>query len=539
MIAAILRAQFLSMRIGASRGATLGIVTGAIWYGMWCFVAGALYLVSGRADAAQLDRGLPLVLAGVCAYWQLIPVISASMGSGLDLRKLLVYPAPHEKLFLVEVLLRLTTGAEMVLVLVAGTLGLLRNPLAGGWAAAPGLVPAILIFILFNLLLASGVRSLLERLLTNRKIRELLGILLLSVYVVPRLLTYTGVRPGASNGLFRAVSAAVFPWAAAAHAGLPLAPGESRWLGLLSLGVWTLLAWWFGRAQFERNLRYDAIAAQATPLRDTASRAQVWKDRFYRLPSLIWPDPVAAMVEKELRSLARAPRFRMVFIMGFTFGLAVWFPAMAGRHDRHATLPQYFLIVVCVYALTLLGQVSYWNCFGFDRSAAAIYFIAPQPLRKTLIGKNIASMVFVYLEVLVLIGISLALRLTSGWSNAVETLLVVGICSLYLLGIGNLSSVHYPRGLSPERVSQGGSAGRFQGLIFLLYPFTLLPVFLAYLARWALGSELAFALVMGIAATIGGVVYWIAMESAVHTANRRREQILRDLSGGEGPVAAD
>ena len=45
-------------------------------------------------------------------------------------------------------------------------------------------------------------------------------------------------------------------------------------------------------------------------------------DRFFRLPSLVLPDPLAAIVEKELRSLARTPRFRTVFIMGFTFGLA-------------------------------------------------------------------------------------------------------------------------------------------------------------------------------------------------------------------------
>ncbi|HYW45818.1 MAG TPA: hypothetical protein VE959_23335, partial [Bryobacteraceae bacterium] len=142
------------------------------------------------------------------------------------------------------------------------------------------------------------------------------------------------------------------------------------------------------------------------------------------------------------------------------------------------------------------------------------------------------------LEVLVLVGITVALRITRGWPRVIETLVVVGVCSLYMFGIGNLSSVHFPRGVSPQRVSQGGGSG-FQGLLFLLYPLALLPVLLAYLARYALGSELAFWLVMSIAATIGGVVYWIAMESAAHAATRRREQILQELSKGEGPVAAE
>ena len=147
----------------------------------------------------------------------------------------------------------------------------------------------------------------------------------------------------------------------------------------------------------------------------------------------------------------------MVFIMGFTFGLMVWFPMIAGRHSGHAAAgSRYFLIVVCVYALTLLGQVTYWNCFGFDRSAAVIYFAAPQPLRKTLAGKNIASLFFIYLEVLVLTSVTAALQLSGGWRTVIETLLVVGVCSLYLLALGNISL----GALSARIASRAGVAGR-------------------------------------------------------------------------------
>ena len=60
---------------------------------------------------------LPWAFLAICAYWQMMPILSASMGAGLDLRKLMVYPVPHRQLFLVEVLLRFTSGAEMLLVL--------------------------------------------------------------------------------------------------------------------------------------------------------------------------------------------------------------------------------------------------------------------------------------------------------------------------------------------------------------------------------------------------------------------------------------
>ena len=120
-----------------------------------------------------------------------------------------------------------------------------------------------------------------------------------------------------------------------------------------------------------------------------------------------------------------------------------------------------------------------------------------------------------------------------------KTLLVVAVSALYMLALGNISSVQYPRALNPDRVSQGGASSRFQALIMILYPLSLLPVLLAYLARYGFDSELAFYLVLGFAAVIGGVVYWIAMESAVTAAQVRREQIIHELSSGDGPVTAN
>jgi ABC-2 type transport system permease protein len=117
-------------------------------------------------------------------------------------------------------------------------------------------------------------------------------------------------------------------------------------------------------------------------------------------------------------------------------------------------------------------------------------------------------------------------------------LLVVGISALYMMAFGNISSVQYPRALTPERVSQGGASGRFQALVFLLYPIALTPVFLAYLARYAFESETAFAVILALAAVIGGVLYWFGMESAIKTIATRRERILAELSRGEGPVSS-
>ena len=67
----------------------------------------------------------------------------------------------------------------------------------------------------------------------------------------------------------------------------------------------------------------------------------------------------------------------------------------------------------------------------------------------------------------------------------------------------------------------------------------LLPVLLAYGARYAFHSEPAFYVFLAFAALLGVVVYWLALESAGNVAERRKEQIITELSRGDGPVATE
>ncbi|HUB81334.1 MAG TPA: hypothetical protein VMB03_21185 [Bryobacteraceae bacterium] len=540
MIAAILRAQFLSMRPGSSRGFAWGVVSAVFWYGFWLFVAFVAGVFAAHAPADLLRSSLPLGFLGVCLYWQAMPVLSASMGSSLDLRKLLVYPAPHEKLFQIELLLRVANAIEMILVLAGAVVGLLCNASAGGRAIWISLSGATLVFTLFNVFLASGVRSLLERLLSRRKVRELVALVLALMWVVPRFLMMTGAKPSWITRASVAMRSFGWPWSAAAHAAIPFGePAGTTALAWLSLCLWVGLAAWFGRTQFERHLRYDSLAAQATPMRSVSRRTRLWSERFYRLPALLWSDPLAAIVEKELRTLMRSPRFRLVFVMGFTFGLMFWLPMVLRRNaSQSGFLARNFLVIVCVYAMTLIGQVTYWNCFGIDRSAAIFYFAAPQPISRTLLGKNIACLFFLYLEAAVLTVLTFAVRVNFSLGQAAETFVVIGICAAYVMALGNISSVHYPRALTPERVSQSGGGNRAQAMVAMFYPVVLLPVGLAYIARYALESEVAFAVVLAIAALIAVIFYWVAMDSAVKTAAVRRQFILEELSRGDGPVGS-
>ena len=142
MIQAILWAQWKSIRIlrfgSGKRGAVFSALTSLLWYGFWAVTSvGLASFVADPKLQHDVEQLFPAILVFVILYWQLAPILMASLGASLDLKKLLAYPIPIASLFWVEVMLRVTTGIEMLLVLAGAAIGLIRNPTFGGWAKAP------------------------------------------------------------------------------------------------------------------------------------------------------------------------------------------------------------------------------------------------------------------------------------------------------------------------------------------------------------------------------------------------------------------
>ena len=77
-----------------------------------------------------------------------------------------------------------------------------------------------------------------------------------------------------------------------------------------------------------------------------------------------------------------------------------------------------------------------------------------------------------------------------------------------------------------------------QAILFLIYPIAFLPVGLAYLARYAFDSEIAFFAILALDAAIAGLVYKLSLDSAVITAEQLKERMVTALSRGEGPITA-
>jgi ABC-2 type transport system permease protein len=536
---AILWAQLRTLRNIYPRTKPIGIVLSTIgalvWYGIFFFIALSLvWVLSSPTALKALPTSLPSGLLLILLYWQLVPLVLVTAGLSLDLRRLRVYPIPDSHLFWIEVVLRASTGVEMLILLTGAAIGLGRNAALPFWCGL-----AFIPYSLFNLLLATGIKDLFSRALARKRLREIVILFCVSLGALPQLLGIYGL-PLWLRQAFEFTASVWSPWGAVSQ--LIIGPRSAS--ALLSVTVWLGLAFAFARWQFHRSLFFDAESTRAQERATSSSLFQNFLERLYRLPRYCFADPLAALVEKELRFLSRAPRFRLVFFMGFTFGMMLWLPIALGRSGRgiwenpgDGILSGNFFTIICLYALTLLGEVAFWNNLGFDRAAGQIYFLAPVPFSTVLLAKNIAAMFFVLLEVLAVSTVVLLLRLPVGWSKFPEALAVAIVFATFLMSAGNIGSVLYPRPVDPAQSWRTSSGGRVQALLLLVYPIASLPILAAFLIRKTTHSELAFYGALGVAFILSAFLYRWAMRVAVRTAEEKREEIAALLSATQSPIA--
>ncbi len=530
---AIVAAQWRSWLNKGPKSAWAMWLVYLVWYGFAATLAWlAATMLPALKDPARLAQVVELVLFGGLLYWQLIPILLASSGMALDLKRLLVYPVEPSKLFLIEVILRLSTGMEVAIVLSGVAVGLWWHPDAPWWG------PLIFVpYMAFNMFLSAGIRDLLARLMAKRGIRELVVFGIVLVSALPQLLVmmFPPERWKSQQvfGFLDRIPTLPLPWTMAART----AVGDGAWWAAPVVLAWLSAGLWFGYRQFVAGLSWDKAEVKkekpAEP--EKPGRAGGLKEWAYRLPSRVLPDPLGMLVEKEFRFLSRASRFRLAFLMGFSFGLIIWFP-IAFRHGREGgVVAENFLVWVSLYATLILGDVLFWNCFGFDRQAVQAYFVVPVRFSTVLIGKNLAALFFLFLEVTLVAVVCALLRVRVTVDKVVEAFAVTLLVCLLLLAMGNLASVRYPRPADPSSSWRSSTGGKSQFLLLVVYPLMGIPVGLAYLARYAFGTQTAFYLALAGSYVVGAITYYVALESAVEYAGREQEATIAALSKGEGP----
>ena len=505
-----------------------------IWY--FCWGLGAIALATRLAGLSDFTTGRVFLTYGLLLgvfYWQIVPLMLATAGIGLEIKKLVVYPIPHSQLFLLDALLRISTGMEVIIMLGGAAIGVILNRRLPWWCAL-----AFVPYVIFNLCLAAGIRELLTRVMARRYIREIVMFCLVMLGGLPQFFVMTGDKldrlPWLKNivfGLKRLeVIAEFFPWTATAEWSM----GRLSLRAALVSLTWTTAAWFFGRWQFERGLRFDAAAVQAEPIQNTPPAR--WSEWLFALPSSVFPDPLAAMMEKEFRSLARAPRFRLVFFMGFSFGLLLWLPMLMKASESVGFFRDNYLTFVAAYALLLLGDVCLWNIFGFDRSAAQAYLVTPVKLRTAFLAKNLTALTCVLLEVSIVAVVCVIMRLPLPLSKMAPAYLISTLMTFTLMCGGNLTSVYYPQPVNPQKSLRSRPSAKTQGLLMVIFLVAAGMSGLAYLAEYAFDNRAAFYGVLLVLAVVIGISYRVSLDAAVDAAFERRELMIAALSQNESVV---
>jgi ABC-2 type transport system permease protein len=241
------------------------------------------------------------------------------------------------------------------------------------------------------------------------------------------------------------------------------------------------------------------------------------------------------MIEKELRYLARAPRFRLLFLMGCALGIVI--PRAIYRNDPPLWAPGY-LTAAAAYSLLILGEPCFWNIFGFDRSAAQMYFLTPVKFTRVLVAKNVTAALWLSVQLIVMWGLARALQSPVGLAGLGEAASVLVVTALLLWSAGNYVSVRNARPTDPDSSMRSKASGGLQFLLVFAYPLTLTPAGLAYFARWAFGAQWVFYAVIGVMAALAAMVYSVALESTAEYAVQEKEAMVTALSARQGPIAS-
>jgi ABC-2 type transport system permease protein len=529
-VSAIFWAQFRTLRNRFPRtewASVLFSLLSVFWYAFFAGAGIALAVQLPNVQLVELKNWIPVGLLGVFLYWQSVPLITFSTGASLQLNKIQIYPVPTRALFGIEVLLRFTSSPEMLLVLFGAMLGLLRNP----WLPTLSAI-CLLLFVPINLFFSLAIREVLLHSFERNRFRELFAVLIISIGVIPQFLLRSQLGSRFATQFLRLARVPFTPWKAVAGATLSFHLPD-----LATCAAWLAISYFAARELFRRSLRYEETTRGGAFSPDAQPRKFALVDRLTSIPNALFSDPLGALVWKELRSLVRMPRFRVVFGMACVFSVLIFIPfTLNSALGGSEFIANNFVLIVTLYGLLILSDTLLLNAFGLDGSGAQIYFVAPMPLRPVFWAKNISAVVFVFLQWLLVLAVLILLRVPVSSLHAGNAIVSELVVAIYFLAAGNLSSIAMARRVDPRQTLRKQAGGRVQAWTFLctLSMFALLG--LAYLARWATGSYWASMAVLAIEFAIGCVVYWVSLETAVERALARREEMIESLSRSSTPV---
>jgi len=504
-------------------GFGMGAIVGSVGLG-----AAAWYFVS-----SQKTEWLPVLLWPVFLFWQLFPVMATAFTENVDSSNLLRFPLTFRSYFFIRIAYGSLDPSTAM-----GSLWLLGMAIGIAWASPLlflSAAPVLLLFAIFNILLARMIFTWVERWLAQRRTREILGVIFLFVIIsfqfIGPLVRHLdrNSQPAVSRIVLEVVPIARLlpPGLAAQSIAQALHGAYAFALGSFALLLtYTLVTLWLLnlrlRAQFLGENLSEAVA------RTTAPAAKQEIRLGWNIPGV--PGSVSAVLEKEMHYLSRSGP--MLFTLVMPIVVLLIFRFTPGKSDSaggilgHAS--DLAFPVGAAYAVLILTNLVF-NSFGADAGGVQFYFVSPVRFREILMGKNLTHTLVLVAELfLVWAGATLLYR-PPGWEIVLATFTGVFFALLVNLTAGNLLSVYTPKkidmgALGRQRASQTTALASLgiQAVVLGLCALALLAA-RAYRHIWLA------AIIFTALAAIAMVVYVLVLNSIDAIALKRREVMIAEL----------
>jgi ABC-2 type transport system permease protein len=498
-----------------------------VWYGAFALSAVGLARWIPQIPERMLGEWLGIFLLGLSVVWQVVPLVTLSSGWSLHLRGLRAFPIQPAVLLWIEVSLQVLMSAEFALPLAGVCVGLLRHPEHGNLAPL-----ALLLLLPFNAFLAVALRELVLHSFARNRFRELFAVVIISLAILPQVLLRTTAASRLYPYLTHVANATGTLW----HEVGNIALGHSTFASWAIAAAWLTAAYLVAAHQIRAAERLEQHGATPSAVHLSNSAAA----RFGLLSFLPGTrrDPKAAFIEKELRTLLRAPRFRVVFGMASLFSVVVFLSLTHNDPAGNGFLQLNFVPVVNLYGIVLLGDVLMWNVFGFDGTASANYFATPALLKTVIEAKNSVAILFVALQWVLVLGISTLFRLYVTPKAVLVSLCTTAVVTVHFLAVGNLLSVTMPRYVDPKETLRKQAGGQAQLWLFACVLLALVLGGIPVWAQWAFGLSWVLPVCFAVEFVLGIITYGIALQSSVERGWARREEIVNTLARNSSPLTS-
>jgi ABC-2 type transport system permease protein len=490
--------------------------------GAWFFVH------DGRAE------WIALLLWPVFFFWQLFPVAASTFSQVMDWSELLRFPLSYRTYFLIRVAYSCFDPATFIAGLWLVGIGL------GAGVARLSLLPwAVLVLALFavvNVLLQLAVFTWIERWLARRRTREIMSVLFFLVIIGVQFIGPIMQRYGRKSeaGIERAVPVlaniqralppgiAAAAMAGASHGQFLQALGWFALLGIYGSATFYLLHS-RARALF-RGENLNEVSAQRVSREEAGKLRLGWK--VFGLA-----EPVAAMIEKEIRYLLRSIPILFTLVVPLIMLIVLRAGTMrAGRGAGaffHAS--DFIFPLAAAYALMVMTNLIY-NSFGGDGAGVQVLFVLPATFGTIMRAKNLAHLFIFALEILL---VWLAVFFLFRPPSLMVTVLTLAWCLFALpldFAVANLASIYFPKKIDFGKLGRQQTS-RVTGLLSLVMRAAVVgPAAIVVFIAQSLGNLWIAAPIFLALGAASFALYVFVLRRVDGIAMKRREQLVAELA---------